>query len=265
MQTPRLRSLRLFAIIILLIGMVGCATTEQRTGPLNPEDPWEDTNRNIYAFNDALDRNVFIPVAEAYAFVVPQPVRTCINNIFLNLGEVWSFINSNLQGRHEDAINTFGRFMLNTTMGLGGCFDLASSNGAPRISNDFGTTLGVWGVEPGPFVVLPIIGASTVRDTGGRVVDLYVNQVGWGQLVTNSDLRNSMYGLEFIDRRESLLDVTKTIDKTAIDRYSFIRDAYLQHRKALVRGTRGAQELPSYEDFQDAPADEKSLGIQKAK
>lgn len=251
-------------MLILLIGLAGCATTE-RTGPPNPADPWEDANRNIYAFNDTLDRNVFIPVAEAYAFVVPQPVRTCINNIFLNLGEVWSFINSNLQGRHEDAINTFGRFMLNSTMGLGGCFDLASANGARRISNDFGVTLGVWGVDSGPFVVLPIIGASTVRDGAGRAIDLYVNQVQWGQLVTNIDLRNSLYGLELVDRRESLLDVTKTIDRTALDRYSFIRDAYLQRRKALIQGNRNAEKLPSYEDFEAAPVDKKALGISPAK
>lgn len=264
MQTYRLRSIRLLSILLLLIGMAGCATTGQSGAP-NPEDPWEDTNRSIYAFNDAIDRNLFMPVAEAYAFVVPQPVRTCINNIFLNLGEVWSFINSNLQGRHEDAINTMGRFLLNTTAGVGGCFDLASANGAPRIPNDFGTTLGVWGVDSGPFVMLPIIGASTVRDTGGKAIDLYINQVEWGQLVTNIDLRNSLYGLEFVDRRESLLDVTKTIDKTAIDRYSFIRDAYLQRRKAMVRGNRDANKLPSYEDFQAAPADEKALGISTSK
>ena len=264
MYTRQLRMLRFFATVFLLLGMVGCATTE-RSGPPNPEDPWEDANRNIYAFNDTLDRNIFMPVAEAYAFVVPQPVRSCINNIFLNLGEVWSFINSNLQGRHEDAINTFGRFMLNTTMGLGGCFDLASMNGAQRIPNDFGTTLGVWGVEPGPFVMLPILGATTVRDGTGKIADLYVNQVEWGQLVTNVNLRNSFYGLEFVDRRESLLDVTKTIDKTAIDRYSFIRDAYLQRRKAMVRGNRNAEKLPSYEDFEAAPADEKALNISPSK
>lgn len=266
MMQVRLPTFLRFAATALLIAVVsGCASTG-RLGPPNPDDPWEETNRSVYAFNDAIDRNVFIPVAEGYAFITPQPVRTCISNIFLNLGEVWSFINSNLQGRHEDAINTMGRFMLNTTMGLGGCLDLASMNGAPRIPNDFGTTLGVWGVDSGPYIVLPFLGSSTVRDGFGRGVDLYVNQVGWGQAVTNIDLRNSIYGLEFVERREGLLTVTETIDRTAIDPYSFIRDAYLQRRKAQVRGTNGeGEKLPDYEDFEAQSTDKKALGIPTTK
>jgi phospholipid-binding lipoprotein MlaA len=241
---------------LALVLLSGCAT--QSTGPANPADPLEASNRAVFEFNDAVDRAVLKPVAEAYAFVVPQPVRTCINNIFLNLGDVWSWFNSTLQGRQVDALNTFGRFMLNSTMGLGGCLDIASQTGAKRIPNDFGVTLG----DSGPYLVLPIVGSSTLRDGAGRAVDIYVNQFGYGSLITNIDVRNSIYGLEVVERREALLAVTNTIDRTALDRYSFIRDAYLKRRQAQVAGaTAEAQKLPNYEDFEAAPTDEKALGI----
>lgn len=258
MNTNRLSKALCSTVAIMVL--TGCAT--KPLGPANPADPWEASNRSVYEFNDAIDRALFKPVAEAYAYVTPQPVRSCINNIFLNLGEVWSFINSSLQGRHEDAINTMGRFLLNSTMGIGGCFDLASMNGAKRIPNDFGVTLGVWGLDSGPYMVLPFIGSTTVRDGTGKVPDIYFNQYGYGQLVHDIDVRNSIYGFEIVERREALLDVTNMVDKTAPDPYSFIRDAYLQRRAAQVRGANAlAEKLPNYEDFEDVPADEKALGI----
>lgn len=254
------RILKSFVSIITVISLAGCAT--KTLGPSNPADPWEASNRYVYEFNDAIDRALFKPVAEAYAFVTPQPVRSCINNIFLNLGEVWSFINSSLQGRHEDALNTMGRFLLNSTMGIGGCFDLASMNGAKRIPNDFGVTLGVWGVSSGPYMVLPILGGTTLRDGTGKIPDIYFNQYGYGQLVHNVDVRNSIYGFEVVERREALLDITNMVDRTAPDPYSFIRDAYLKRRAAQIRGANAeVEKLPNYEDFEDVPADDKALGI----
>ena len=250
--------LAFFALALVLLS--GCAT--RPVGPANPADPLEASNRAVFEFNDTIDRAVFKPVAEAYAVVVPQPVRTCINNVFLNLGDVWSWFNSTLQGRQVDALNTFGRVLLNSTMGLGGCLDIASQTGAKRISNDFGVTLGVWGLNSGPYLVLPIIGSSTLRDGAGRAVDVYVNQFGYGSLIHDVGVRNSIYGLEVVERREALLEVTNTIDRTALDRYSFIRDAYLRRRQAQVGGaTTEAQKLPSYEDFGAEPADEKALGL----
>lgn len=238
---------------------VGCAT---QNGPVNPVDPWEGSNRAIYQLNDGLDRAVFIPVSEAYAFITPQPVRTCIRNIFLNLGEIWSGINSVLQQRQFDAINTMGRFLLNTTMGLGGCLDLASANGQPRIPNDFGITLGVWGFSSGPYVVLPIVGSSSVRDTFGAVGNLIGNQLNTIGYIPNVGLRNSIWGLEFVARREALLQVTETVDRTALDPYSFIRDAYLQQRQAKVLGPEAAaDQLPNYENYEDVQADDKTLGL----
>ena len=247
-------------LIALLVVLGGCATQPIST-PI-AADPWESSNRSVFQFNDSIDRAIFKPVSRAYAYVTPQPVRTCIHNIFMNLGDVWAGINSSLQGRHLDAINTFGRVMLNSTLGLGGCLDLASTTGATRIPNDFGVTLGVWGIGSGPYVVLPFIGASTVRDGTGLIADAYVNQVGWGHTINDIAVRNSIYGLEVVSRREALLDVTDTIDRTALDRYSFIRDAYLKRRAVQVHGPLSdAEKLPSYEDDEAAPADRKALGI----
>lgn len=250
---------------LCLTMLTGCVTTSP-VGSANPVDPLEASNRTMFEFNETIDRAVFKPVAEAYAFITPQPVRTCIYNIFLNIGDVWSMFNSAIQGRQVDALNTMGRILLNTTAGLGGCLDLASARGAQRIPNDFGVTLGVWGVSSGPYVVLPIIGSSTLRDGSGKIVDFYVNQVGWGSTVSNVDLRNSLYGLEAVVRREALLDISNVIDRTALDRYSFIRDAYLKRRSAQVRGPGAeAEALPNYDDFEAEATDKKSLGISDKK
>ena len=255
-----LRSTYKYLLIGLLSVIAGCATYEVKT-PI-AADPWEKSNRAVFEFNDTIDKAIFKPVAQAYAFVTPQPIRTCINNIFLNLGDIWAGVNSSLQGRHLDAINTFGRFMLNTTLGLGGCIDVASTTGAKRIPNDFGVTLGVWGISSGPYIVLPLLGASTLRDGTGMIADGVVNQIGYGQAVHDIAVRNSIYGLEIVQRREALLDVTDMVDRTALDRYSFIRDAYLKRRAVQVRGPiTEAESLPSYEDFEAAPADRKALGL----
>ena len=218
-------------------GLSGCAT--HTLGPPNPDDPLEASNRVVWEFNDTVDKYVLKPVAEAYRFIAPQPVRTCLNNIFLNLGDVWSGINSVLQGRQVDALNTFGRVLLNTTMGLGGCIDIASETGAKRIPNDFGVTHGV-----------------------GRLAGLYVGQVEFVGLINDVNLRNSLYGFQVIQRREALLDATDIVDKTALDPYSFVRDAYLQRNRAQVAGNNElAEKLPQYEDFEAAEVNDKSLGI----
>lgn len=250
---------RLFLILVVTV-LTGCASTQ---GPANPADPWEGMNRNVYAFNDTVDDYFFNPIAELYAFVTPRPVRTCIRNMYMNIGELWSATNSFLQQRVVDSINTMGRFMLNTTMGLGGCIDIASANGQPRIPNDFGVTLGVWGLPQGPYLVLPFLGSSSVRDGVGTVGDLYGNQLATIGAIPNVRLRNSLWGLEVVVRREALLTVTDTVDRTALDPYSFIRDAYLQRRAAMVSGQADADQLPDYEDYEDVPADDKALGIKK--
>ncbi|WP_459616459.1 MlaA family lipoprotein [Bordetella sp. 2513F-2] len=234
-----------FAAAALATAMLaGCAAPQNP----DPRDPWEGFNRGVYKFNDTVDRALFKPVAQAYDFVTPQPVQSCVHNMFSNLGDLWAATNSMLQGRGHDFINTLGRFLFNTTMGVGGCFDVASANGARKIPNDFGVTLGVWGFGQGPYLVLPLLGSSSVRDGVGRVGDWTGNFVSVGQ-IDNVRLRNSLWGLQVVDTRASLLDATDTVDRVALDPYSFVRDAYLQRRAAMVRGAAPAdQNLPDYGD-----------------
>lgn len=241
--------------------LAGCAAVGNEP---NPADPWEGSNRNMYAINDAVDKAIVRPVTELYAFLVPRPVRTCVLNIFVNITEPWSGLNSILQERGHDGINTLGRFLLNSTAGIGGCIDVASTTGQPRIANDFGITLGVWGVPSGPYLVLPIIGPSTVRDGLSDIPNLYGNQIITIGLINDVALRNSLWGLEFVARRDALLPISKTVDSTALDPYSFIRDAYLQRREAMIRGNlQDAEQLPDYEDFEAIEADEKALGMKE--
>jgi phospholipid-binding lipoprotein MlaA len=223
--------------------IAGCAA------PKTPDarDPWEGFNRGVYNFNDTLDHAVLRPVARAYTTVTPAPVRDCVHNMFNNLGDVWSAANSFLQGRPRDGINTVGRFLTNTTLGVGGCIDFASTSGARRIPNSFGTTLGVWGIGPGPYLVLPLLGSSTVRDGIGMIGDFEGNIISVSH-IENVRLRNSLWGLELVDTRADLLPATDTIDRVALDPYSFVRDAYLQRRAARILGHKGNDDanLPNY-------------------
>ncbi|MBC2770651.1 MULTISPECIES: VacJ family lipoprotein [Pusillimonas] len=223
------------SVLALSAVISGCAHVANPT----PDDPWESYNRSMFAFNDTVDRAVLKPIATGYETVVPKPARTCVNGIFNNLQDVWSSINSFLQGRAHDGINMFGRVLFNSTMGLGGCIDVASMNGSRRIVNDFGVTLGVWGFQSGPYVVLPFLGSSSVRDG--------ISTAAWFAIdisppyspifaIDNIPVRNSILALAVIDLRASLLPADRLVDEIALDRYSFIRDAYIQRRKALVEG-----------------------------
>ncbi len=210
--------------------------------------------------NYNIDRALFRPVASAYTALTPQPARTCIHNMFNNVGDIWSATNSFLQGRPHDFFNTLGRVLFNSTMGLGGCFDVASKNGSRRISNDFGTTLGVWGFPTGPYVVLPLIGPSTVRDTAS-LATVALDVEGFSRVapitaIKNVPVRNSILALYLVDVRANLLDADDLVSDVALDRYSFIRDAYLQRRNAMVEGRRQGSSpddlaLPDYSDDYD--------------
>jgi phospholipid-binding lipoprotein MlaA len=225
--------------------LAGCATT----GEPDPRDPLEGLNRGVYQFNDAVDRYALKPVAQAYDFVMPDFAQNCIHNIFSNVGDLWAGLNSLLQGRPVDFINTLGRVLFNTTLGLGGCIDVATMNGANKIPNDFGTTLGVWGLGQGPYLVLPFLGSSTMRDGTGLAVDTLVNPVAVGE-IDNVRLRNSLGGVQAVATRASLLNATDTVDRVSLDPYSFVRDAYLQRRAALLRSKTGEGEAPppNYDD-----------------
>lgn len=240
------RRIRLGAALAAVAMATGCATVQNPS----PDDPWESYNRTMYTINDNVDKALLKPVTLMYVDLTPQPARTCIGNIFNNIGDVWSAANSFLQGRGHDFFNTVGRVLFNTTMGLGGCIDVASKNGAPRIQNDFGTTLGVWGVGSGPYVVLPIIGSSSVRD-GTALVGTIAAGVAPITPVFSMDstaVRNSLIALYAVDTRAGLLEADRLVNEVALDRYSFIRDAYIQRRNAQVNSRRNGDALPDYSD-----------------
>jgi len=240
---------RIAAISAASFVLAGCAVQNP-----DPQDPLQGFNRAVFTFNDKVDRAVLRPVAEGYTYITPAPVRSCISNVFSNVGDVWSAANSFMQARGHDFFNSLGRFLFNTTLGVGGCFDVATANGAPRIRNDFGTTLGVWGFGQGPYLVLPFWGSSTVRDTFGLAGDFTANQYTSVGAIENVPVRNSLYGLEIVQRRANLLDASKTVDRIALDPYSFVRDAYLQRRAAMVLGHNADDEsnLPNYGSGDDA-------------
>jgi phospholipid-binding lipoprotein MlaA len=217
--------MRLIAALACLLVLAGCATTAD-----NP-DPWESMNRKTFAFNDAVDKAVLKPVAQGYQKVVPGVARTGINNFFSNLEDVGTFLNQFLQGKMVDGINDMGRVVLNTTMGIGGLIDVASINGMDKHYEDFGQTLGWWGMGSGPYLVIPLLGPSTARDAPAKLVD---PQWYWPRLLKNDTLYWSLWGLDKVRTRASLLQSESVLEQAALDRYTFIRDAWLQRRQNQV-------------------------------
>ena len=211
----------------LLALATGCAT-----GPRpNAADPFEPFNRGVSRFNDTVDEAVLIPVATAYRRVLPSPVRTGVNNFFNNVGDVWNFANNLAQLKAQNSAETFMRLNVNTIFGLGGVLDVASELGIDRHSEDFGQTLGYWGVPSGPYVVLPILGPSTLRDTAALPVDVRGDLIDH---IHDVPVRNSLQALRIVDIRASYLRASQLIDDAALDRYSFTRDAFLQRRRSEV-------------------------------
>ena len=204
----------------------GCATTAN-----NPKDPYEGFNRAMFAVNEGLDV-VIKPVAKGYDTVAPAPVKTGIGNFFGNLQDIWTAFNNFLQGKGGSGLSDVGRVLINTTLGIGGVFDVASEMGFEKHAEDFGQTLGKWGVADGPYLYWPLIGPRTTRDSFGWLVDAAADPV-WR--VDDVALRNSLVGVRFIDLRASLLPTDKVVEQAAFDKYSYIRDAYLQSRRSAVR------------------------------
>lgn len=233
-------STRLGAVALLSMLMVGCAT-----GPnANPQDPLEPFNRGVYQFNDAVDTAVLKPVATAYRDGVPRLVRQGVGNFFGNLQDVWSVVNNALQLKGQGTSDSVGRVLVNTLIGVGGVFDVASDLGIEKHTKDFGLTLGYWGVGPGPYVVLPFLGSSTLRDTVALPVD------SQGDLVANVahvPTRNTALVLRIVDQREGLIQASEMLDRIALGKYAFVRDAHLQRRRSAVYDGN-----PPEEDFLDA-------------
>ncbi|MBD9393455.1 VacJ family lipoprotein [Acidovorax sp. ACV01] len=212
-------------LALLLAGALlsGCATVANP----DPRDPLESYNRGMTNFNEQVDAMVLKPVAIAYQDIAPAPVRTGVSNFFANIGDVWSFVNNVLQLRAEAAASTFMRVNVNTFMGIGGVLDIASELGIDRYKQDFGLTLGRWGVGTGPYLVLPVLGPSTVRDTFALPVDMKGNVVSYVDPVS---ARNTLYALRVVDTRANLLRAGSVLDSAALDKYSFTRDVFLQVR-----------------------------------
>ena len=228
MPTNNLKKASAWAIAVLAcVALQGCASGPQA----NPADPLEPFNRGIYSFNEGLDRTVLKPVATAYQKVTPSPVRTGVTNFFENISDAWSLVNNVLQAKPAEAANSLFRVTTNTLWGVGGIFDVATELKIPKHKEDFGQTLGVWGLGAGPYVVLPLFGPSSVRDTAGLVVDLQGNLVSQA---SNVPVRNSLSGLRLVDARAGLLSAGDLLDQAALDKYAFIRDAYLQRRQSLI-------------------------------
>ncbi len=218
----------LFSLLLtatLVGGLSGCATTSSNSA--NPKDPFQGFNRAMFAVNEGIDV-VVKPVAQGYDAGAPLPVKVGIGNFFGNILDVWTAVNNLLQGKVGDAASDTGRFLVNTTVGIGGVFDVASDLGLKKHSEDFGQTLGKWGVGDGPYFFWPIIGPRTTRDTFGWLVDTNVDPV-WR--VNDIPLRNSLVGVRFIDVRAGLLPADKVVEEAAFDKYNYIRDAYLQNRR----------------------------------
>jgi phospholipid-binding lipoprotein MlaA len=228
MRTPG--SLYKFALVLILgaaTALVGCATGVDA----DPLDPLEGYNRSMYQFNDALDRAVIKPLARGYQAITPAPVNKGITNFFNNLSDVRSALNNLLQFKIGRAFSDVGRVAINSTVGILGLLDVANNMNLPRYDEDFGQTLGVWGMGSGPYIVLPFFGPSSGRDGVGVVVDWFTDLV---MLIDDNAIRWGLRGLDVVDTRADLLNASRVLEQAALDPYAFVRDAYIQRRRDLV-------------------------------
>ncbi|WP_186155607.1 MlaA family lipoprotein [Burkholderia gladioli] len=243
MQTMRLRNTVL--AVAAVAAMSGCATVQTPT----KGDPFEGFNRTMYKFNDTVDTYALKPVAKGYQWAVPQPVRDSVTNFFSNIGDVYIAANNLVQLRIADGVGDIMRVVINTVFGVGGLFDVATVAKLPKHTADFGLTMGHYGVPSGPYVVLPFLGPSTVRDTAGLAVDYAGNPLTY---VSPDALSWSLFGVNLINTRANLLGAGDVLDAAAIDKYSFVRNAYLQRRQSLIAasggpgGRKAAASVPDY-------------------
>jgi phospholipid-binding lipoprotein MlaA len=236
----------------LVLACAGCATVKPGATPVTDNDPFESWNRKVFAFNQELDDFLLRPVAVVWAEAVPQPMRTGIGNFYANIADAWSAVNNLLQGKPRTAFAVAFRFSVNTVFGFGGLLDLASEMGIDRSYEDFGQTLGVWGFDSGPYLVWPLLGPSTLRDSVALPLNyaaspMYLFDLDWlGQF--------GVWTLNLVNTRSSLLGATSLLDTIALDKYSFVRGAYLQRRRSQIYdGEEPPSPDPSTEGEGDAP------------
>jgi phospholipid-binding lipoprotein MlaA len=226
---------------------VGCASIPAGVEP-SPRDPWEPFNRSVFEFNEGLDKYLLKPVVAAYRFILPEIVRDGIYNFFSNYSDIYTALQNLLQGKPDLAFNDLMRVAVNTIFGLGGLMDVATPGGLPKHKEDWGQTFGVWGLPSGPYVVLPFFGPSTIRDTFGTAADLETDYLF--KYIPDVGLRNSITGLRVINARNTFYEAGDLLDGAALDKYSFIRDAYLQRREYQINEGRNDEEplMPPYEN-----------------
>ena len=217
---------RAVLLVLMLTGLLGgCATSG------NQKDPIEGFNRAMFSFNEGLDTVLIKPAAQGYDAVMPTPVRTGVTNFFGNIADFFIGFNNLLQGKPDQALSDLGRVAINSTIGILGLFDVATEAGLEKHEEDFGQTFGRWGMGDGAYVVLPVFGPRSVRDTAGLILDMAADPVGD---VEHVPTRNTLTALRLIDTRADLLPADKVIAEAALDKYSYVRDGYLQRRRNLV-------------------------------
>lgn len=231
-------------LLLVMLGMSGCASSgAHHTEQAHPDDPWEGFNRRVFAFNDVLDRYALKPVASGYRTVTPAPVQTGVGNFFSNLGEIRTALNSLLQGKPANAGRATSRFLINSTVGIGGLLDYATHMQITADREDFGQTLAVWGWEDSRYFVMPLLGPSTLRDTAGFPFDIASHPVTY---MDDYQLRAALAALDIVHIRAGLLDQESLIRG---DRYRFIRDAYLQRRDFLINDGELGDDPFAMDDF----------------
>jgi len=215
--------------VVLCLCLSACATPMADRS--DPRDPYENLNRKVFVVNQVFDQVLLKPVSKGYSNYAPDFIQTTIGNFFGNLADVWTAVNNFLQGKPREGIQDTGRVAVNTVFGVAGLADVATKLGLPKHQEDFGQTLGVWGVKPGPYVMLPLFGPSTMRDALAKPLDLYADPLN---LSTRSDVEYSLRAVRLVDDRARLLPTTDMIEKVALDPYQFVRDAHFQRREAKV-------------------------------
>ena len=243
--------------VLALALLAGCTTLREAAGPGQRLDPFENGNRKVFAFNEALDRSVLKPVATLYSNVVPRPVRQSVDNFFGNFGDAWSAVNNLLQGKPEAASRDVIRFGTNSVFGVFGLFDVATEMGIDHQYEDFGQTLGHWGVGAGAYLVLPLLGPSSVRDAAALPLDASASPA---VLINGGAQKVGLFSLQLVNKRASLLNAGRVLDDIALDKYTFVRDAYLQRRRSLVFD---GEEPPTPAPSKDDP-DEPEAALPKA-
>jgi len=227
--------------------LVGCASAPTA----NSKDPWEPMNRSVARFNDKVDDNVLKPVATGYRNVVPDLIQTGVRNVFNNLSDMWSTVNNLLQLKPINTAESLGRVVVNTVFGIYGIFDVATYLKLERHPEDFGQTLGYWGVPNGPYLVLPLFGPSTLRDGASLPVDFAVSPT---QYISDIPTRNEVFVLRLVSKRAELLKSGNMLEEASIDKYSFTRDAYLQYRRSQIYDGNPPDEEDSNDDPSANPA-----------